>query len=46
VVGVELLRQVRGEPAIQRARELRRYGIDFVNIPDGQRAGAGLSARR
>jgi len=32
------------EPAIQRARELKRYGVDFVNIPDGQRAGARLSA--
>jgi methionine synthase / methylenetetrahydrofolate reductase (NADH) len=29
---------------VQRARELKRYGVDFVNIPDGQRAGARLSA--
>ena len=46
VVGVELLppRGFEAESAIQRARELKRYGIDFVNIPDGQRAGARLSA--
>jgi methionine synthase I (cobalamin-dependent) len=46
VLGVELLppRGFEVEPAIQRARELRRYGIDFVSIPDGQRAGARLSA--
>jgi methionine synthase / methylenetetrahydrofolate reductase(NADPH) len=46
VVGVEL-RPPRGfeaEPAIQRARELKRYGVDVVNIPDGLRAGARLSA--
>jgi homocysteine S-methyltransferase len=46
VLGVELLppRGFEAEPAIQRARELKRYGVDFVNIPDGQRAGARLSA--
>lgn len=46
VLGVELLppRGFEAEPAIQRARELKRYGIDFVNVPDGQRAGARLSA--
>jgi len=46
VVGVELLppRGFEVEPAIQRARELKRYGVDVVNIPDGQRAGARLSA--
>jgi homocysteine S-methyltransferase len=46
VIGVELLppRGFEAEPAIQRARELRRYGVDVVNIPDGQRAGARLSA--
>ncbi len=46
VLGVELLppRGFEAEPAIQRARELKRYGIDVVNIPDGQRAGARLSA--
>jgi len=46
VVGVEL-RPPRGyeaEPAIGRARELKRYGIDYVSIPDGLRAGARLSA--
>ena len=46
VVGVELLppRGFEAEPAIQRARELKRYGVDVVNIPDGLRAGARLSA--
>jgi 5,10-methylenetetrahydrofolate reductase len=46
VIGVELLppRGFEAEPAIQRARELRRYGVDVINIPDGQRAGARLSA--
>jgi homocysteine S-methyltransferase len=46
VLGVELLppRGFEAEPAIQRARELKRYGIDVVNIPDGQRSGARLSA--
>src|SRR6185369_5056858 len=46
VIGVELLppRGFEAEPAIQRARELRRYGVDVVNIPDGQRAGARISA--
>jgi homocysteine S-methyltransferase len=46
VVAVELLppRGFEAEPAIQRARELKRYGVDAVNIPDGLRAGARLSA--
>jgi methionine synthase / methylenetetrahydrofolate reductase(NADPH) len=46
VLGVELLppRGFEAEPAIQRARELKRYGIDVVNIPDGLRSGARLSA--
>ena len=46
VIGVELLppRGFEAEPAIQRARELKRYGVDVVNIPDGPRAGARLSA--
>jgi homocysteine S-methyltransferase len=46
VIGVELLppRGFEAEPAIQRARELKRYGVDIVNIPDGLRAGARLSA--
>jgi len=46
VVGVELLppRGFEADPAIQRARELKRYGVDVINVPDGQRAGARLSA--
>jgi homocysteine S-methyltransferase len=46
VLGVELLppRGFEAEPAIQRARELKRYGVDIVNIPDGLRSGARLSA--
>jgi homocysteine S-methyltransferase len=46
VLGVELLppRGFESEPAIQRARELKRYGVDVVNIPDGLRSGARLSA--
>ncbi|MFN7914956.1 MAG: bifunctional homocysteine S-methyltransferase/methylenetetrahydrofolate reductase [Vicinamibacterales bacterium] len=46
VRGVELLppRGFEAEPAIQRARELKRYGVDVVNIPDGLRSGARLSA--
>jgi homocysteine S-methyltransferase len=46
VVSVELLppRGFEAEPAIQRARELKRYGVDVVSIPDGLRAGARLSA--
>jgi methionine synthase / methylenetetrahydrofolate reductase (NADH) len=46
VIGVELLppRGFAAEPAIQRARELKRYGVDVINIPDGLRAGARLSA--
>jgi homocysteine S-methyltransferase len=46
VLGVELLppRGFEADPAIQRARELKRYGVDVVNIPDGLRSGARLSA--
>ena len=46
VVGVELQppRGFEADAAIQRARELKRYGIDFVNIPDQHRGGARLSA--
>ena len=46
VLAVELLppRGFEAELVIQRARELKRYGVDVVNIPDGQRAGARLSA--
>jgi homocysteine S-methyltransferase len=45
-IAVELLppRGFESETAIQRARELKRYGVDVVNIPDGLRAGARLSA--
>jgi methionine synthase / methylenetetrahydrofolate reductase(NADPH) len=46
VIVAELLppRGFEAEPAIARARELKRYGVDVVNVPDGQRAGARLSA--
>jgi homocysteine S-methyltransferase len=46
VIGVELLppRGFEADPAIGRARDLKRYGVDVVNIPDGLRAGARLSA--
>ena len=46
VLAVELLppRGFEADAAIQRARELKRYGVDVVNIPDGLRAGARLSA--
>jgi homocysteine S-methyltransferase len=46
VIGVELLppRGFEADPAIRRARDLKRYGVDVVNIPDGLRAGARLSA--
>lgn len=44
VLTVELLppRGFEVEPAIQRARELKRYGVDAVNVPDA-RPGARLS---
>ena len=46
VLGVELHppRGCEAEPAIQRARELKRYGVDIVAIPETTRAGARLSA--
>src|SRR5262245_9822145 len=46
VLAVELLppRGFEVEPAIARARELKRYGVDIINILDGPRAGARLSA--
>ena len=46
VVAAELLppRGFEAEPAIARARELKRYGVDVINIADGPRAGARLSA--
>src|SRR5204862_7605747 len=46
VLGVELLppRGVEAEPAIQRGRAVKRYGVGFGNIPDRQRPGARVSA--
>src|SRR3954463_142486 len=46
VIGVELFppRGFEADHAVQRARELKRYGVDVINIPDGLRAGARLSA--
>jgi methionine synthase / methylenetetrahydrofolate reductase(NADPH) len=46
VLGVELIppRGFDVRSVIERARALKGKGIDFVNIPDGQRAGARLSA--
>jgi methionine synthase / methylenetetrahydrofolate reductase (NADH) len=46
VLGVELLppRGFDARSIVERARTLKARGIDFVNIPDGQRAGARLSA--
>jgi len=46
VAGVELLppRGFQVELIIERAKQLKATGIDFVNIPDGPRAGARLSA--
>ncbi len=46
VVAVELLppRGYQADVAIERARALKISGVDVINIPDGQRAGARLSA--
>jgi methionine synthase I (cobalamin-dependent)/5,10-methylenetetrahydrofolate reductase len=46
VIGVELLppRGFESQPVIERARALKGRGVDYVNIPDGLRAGARLSA--
>jgi methionine synthase I (cobalamin-dependent)/5,10-methylenetetrahydrofolate reductase len=46
VVGVELLppRGFQTEQLVDRAKRLRIRGVDVVNIPDGQRAGARMSA--
>jgi methionine synthase / methylenetetrahydrofolate reductase(NADPH) len=46
VVGVELLppRGYQADAVIARARTLKARGVDFVNIPDGLRAGARISA--
>ena len=43
---IELLppRGYQAEPLIERARALKIRGVDVINIPDGQRAGARLSA--
>jgi methionine synthase / methylenetetrahydrofolate reductase (NADH) len=46
VVAVELLppRGYRTDQVIDRARRLKIGGVDVINIPDGQRAGARISA--
>src|ERR1700730_8173259 len=46
VVAIELLppRGYQAEQVIERARALKIRGVDVINIPDGQRAGARLSA--
>ncbi len=46
VVAVELLppRGYRADDVIERARQLKIQGVDAVNIPDGLRAGARVSA--
>ena len=46
VVAVELLppRGYQADAAIERARTLKIRGVDVINIPDGQRAGARISA--
>ena len=46
VVGVELLppRGYRADEVIERARLLKIRGVDVINIPDGLRAGARVSA--
>jgi homocysteine S-methyltransferase len=46
VAGVELLppRGFQVDAIIERAKQLKIRGIDFVNIPDGPRAGARISA--
>ncbi len=46
VVSVELLppRGFRVDTLVEQARQLRIHGVDLVNIPDGPRAGARMSA--
>ena len=46
VVAVELLppRGYQTEQVVERARRLKIGGVDVINIPDGQRAGARISA--
>ena len=46
LVSVELLppRGYQSDTLVERARQLRIHGVDFVNIPDGPRASARMSA--
>jgi len=46
IVSVELMppRGHHTEPLVEQARQLRIHGVDFVNIPDGPRATARMSA--
>jgi homocysteine S-methyltransferase len=46
VISVELAppRGFRAEALVEQARQLRIHGVDLVNIPDGPRAGARMSA--
>jgi methionine synthase / methylenetetrahydrofolate reductase(NADPH) len=46
VVSVELVppRGFRAEALVEQAKQLRIHGVDLVNIPDGPRAGARMSA--
>ncbi len=46
VVSVELVppRGFRADALLEQARQLRLHGVDLVNIPDGPRAGARMSA--
>ena len=46
VVSVELVppRGFRAEALVEQARQLRIHGVDLVNIPDGARGGARMSA--
>jgi homocysteine S-methyltransferase len=46
VISVELLppRGFRAESLVEQARQLRIHGVDLVNVPDGPRAGARMSA--
>jgi homocysteine S-methyltransferase len=46
VTAVELVppRGFQTEPIVDRARRLKAGGVDVITVPDGQRAGARLSA--
>jgi homocysteine S-methyltransferase len=46
VISVELVppRGFRAEALVEQAKQLRIHGVDLVNIPDGPRAGARMSA--